>query len=616
MGDEFEQILDKLGQFRGYQVLVFSLLQLSDVVTAWTMLLPIFISARPQWYCPNTADNSTNNNTVSVSPHIENGTLFDSMTYSDGAKDFINFTILHEMVQYKSQSLDSNMSQYYEAGGYIKGFCTSDGGICEGHTYSTDFTSVISEWNLLCSEKYIGTLITTIQMIGVLGGAIVIGQLGDTFGRKMIYFATIALNSVFGTVMAFASSWQLFAACRFMNGFCMGGLLNINYIWPMEFVGPRWRTFCGCVGLFQVGGMTLALLAYFIRDWRNLCLATSLPPLALMFTWWAIPESPRWLSMKNRFAEAEIILTKMAKWNKRPVPDFSKLRTFAETEKAKLGKMKSYSYWDLFRTPAMCKNMLIVMYAWFVCAAVFYGLNYNVKNLAGDRYLNMFLVSFIDMPAVWSTIFFNAWCGRRKTLFVSMLIAGLANFAVLFVDVAGKMEELSLLTKILALIGKFGISASWSVAYLYSAELFPTVVRNLAMGLASTTGRIGGIIAPQLVYMNNFSKPLPFIIFGCLGITSALANAFLPETRGKPLPDSVPLWKWKKSSAIKSNQDESEMPLSETGSISNGNCLLVEGNREISGSEVCPSLVEEQEPCLVEPSCTGDLDSEWVEQSH
>ena len=51
-------------------------------------------------------------------------------------------------------------------------------------------------------------------------------------------------------------------------------------------------------------------------------------------------------------------------------------------------------------------------------------------------------------------------------------------------------------TLVLALIGKVGASAGFHLAYQYSAELFPTVVRNAGMGSCSCMARIGGIIAP------------------------------------------------------------------------------------------------------------------------
>ena len=51
----------------------------------------------------------------------------------------------------------------------------------------------------------------------------------------------------------------------------------------------------------------------------------------------------------------------------------------------------------------------------------------------------------------------------------------------------------------IGMIGKFLISMTFAIAYLYTAELVPTIVRNVAVGTASTFARIGSMSAPYIV---------------------------------------------------------------------------------------------------------------------
>ena len=59
------------------------------------------------------------------------------------------------------------------------------------------------------------------------------------------------------------------------------------------------------------------------------------------------------------------------------------------------------------------------------------------------------------------------------------------------------------------------------------------------MGIASVFARIGGLVAPQVVFLRTVSGALPYItfcVFAVLGIATAI---FLPETAGHHLADSM-----------------------------------------------------------------------------
>lgn len=53
------------------------------------------------------------------------------------------------------------------------------------------------------------------------------------------------------------------------------------------------------------------------------------------------------------------------------------------------------------------------------------------------------------------------------------------------------------------MVGKFGVTAAFSMVYVYTAELYPTVVRNMGVGVSSTASRLGSILSPYFIYLGK-----------------------------------------------------------------------------------------------------------------
>ena len=58
------------------------------------------------------------------------------------------------------------------------------------------------------------------------------------------------------------------------------------------------------------------------------------------------------------------------------------------------------------------------------------------------------------------------------------------------------------------MVGKFGITSAYSMVYVYTAELYPTVVRNMGVGVSSTASRLGSILSPYFVYLGKYHGAL------------------------------------------------------------------------------------------------------------
>lgn len=91
----------------------------------------------------------------------------------------------------------------------------------------------------------------------------------------------------------------------------------------------------------------------------------------------------------------------------------------------------------------------------------------------------------------------------------------------------------------IAAIGLMAFMLSFATVYLYTSELFPTVLRNNAMGFCSMICRIGTMLAPLLALLAVYSDIIAPLLFGSVSLIAAVAVLFLPETKNKQLPQSV-----------------------------------------------------------------------------
>nr|XP_053652868.1 organic cation transporter protein-like [Cherax quadricarinatus] len=92
---------------------------------------------------------------------------------------------------------------------------------------------------------------------------------------------------------------------------------------------------------------------------------------------------------------------------------------------------------------------------------------------------------------------------------------------------------------VVSLLGKFGITAAFSIVYIYSAEIFPTEYRSVAVGTCSMCACLGGILAPFIASLADIYKPLPLLTLGVLSLVSGCLTVFLPETLGCELPQTL-----------------------------------------------------------------------------
>ncbi|CAL8297776.1 unnamed protein product [Lota lota] len=508
----FDQILSVVGGFGRYQKTLYVWICLPQLLLAFHMMVTVFTGATPPHHCQQHGS-SLENTSLSSSSLVLNHNLSISVP-ADGPRPYPSFCYSADVFL-----VQENRSVRVQS--------------CEnGWVYSnaTFHSTTVTEWDLVCERGWLNSLGSSIYMSGLLVGSVLFGSMADRYGRRFAMLLSLAIQTVFGVAVAFAPNFTVYVCLRFIVGTTISGVIINAFVLGTEWTCTDRRALAGITTdfAFGFGYMLLAGLAYLIRDWRQLQLAISVPGFLLIFYVWVIPHSARWLLAQDRTEEAMVLLRKAALVNGCHLPPT------VQIDKCLIGgKKQTYTAVDLMRTPQLRKRALILFYMWFVNVLVYYGLSLGVSRLGTDVYMTQFVFGLIEIPARALVLLVLPW-SRRISLSSFLAVGGLACLLMLAVP----SDHPSVLTG-LALVGKFGITASFAIIYIYTAEIFPTVVRQTGIGMSGVFARMGGVLAPIINMLQTQSPSMPLVIFGTVPLLGAVLAMALPETAGRPLPDTV-----------------------------------------------------------------------------
>ncbi|KAM4726287.1 uncharacterized protein FYW61_012152 [Anableps anableps] len=521
---DYENATSFLGEWGRFQQRVFFLLCLSFIPNGLTALAVVFLADTPAHRCVLPAHLNLSaawrNSSIPLEEDVErSGVLVPSQCSRYKLEHLLNYSDRGLL-----PGVDVNLSNVPKEG------CL-DGWEFDHSVYTS---TIVSEWNLVCDESWKKPFTSSLFFGGILAGSFISGQLSDRFGRKRVMFATIALHVVTTLIQVFSSTWFMFVVLYFLLGVEQISNYLVTFVLGAEILGPRVRTFFSTAGVclfFAVGYMLLPLLAFFVRDWRLLQVGFILTDFLCLPLFWFIPESPRWLISQGRIEEAEIIIRNAAKINETEPPDiiFRLLKNGGKNEET-----KAHNICDLLRSPNIRWLSVMLWLVWNTLTIPYYVLSLNTANLHGNPFLNCFLSAVVEIPAYSLSWIMFRWCSRRLSLFSMFFAGGFFIFTTQLIP-----AHLVVLSITFEMLGKFSVSTVFSITYAYTAELYPTVLRNTAVGACSTASRIGSIIAPYFIYLRTYSVSLPYILVGSLTVLTALLSLLLPESFGMPLPDTI-----------------------------------------------------------------------------
>jgi putative MFS transporter len=370
------------------------------------------------------------------------------------------------------------------------------------------------------STLHLNALFMSATFVGMAIGTYLAGILGDRFGRRFSYQINLLIFGLAALAGAAAPSMAWLIMARLFMGLGLGAEIVVGYVTLAEFVPPatrgRWLTALAVAtnsALFVSSFLSYIIIPSF--GWRAMFVIAGVGALIVWYLRKKMPESPRWLEVKGRYAEAEAVLQAIEAEvaQGRPLPPVATDMPSAVVRERSVGAV--------FSRPLLAATVV----GSIICIAVsvsVYGLvawlptffvkqGYSIASSLGFTTLMS-----LGAPAGAFVGFFCAdLLGRRVCVIGTCTAAVLLSIAYPFAlgqPVAFLLVGFALVTSIYLLI-----AVGWS---LYVPELFPTDLRMRGTGVCNTVGRATTIVTPYLVV-------LAFGLYGIAGVLAFVAAIML-----------------------------------------------------------------------------------------
>ncbi|KAL2553849.1 Organic cation/carnitine transporter 7 [Forsythia ovata] len=375
-----------------------------------------------------------------------------------------------------------------------------------------------------------------------------------------------------GLLSASSPDYKSLIICRCLLGFGVGGG-HVFTSWFLEFIptSSRGAWMIAISSFWTIGTLMGASLAWIVMPglgWRWLLALSSIPAfLVLLFSNLA-PESPRYLYMKGRTTEALGILEKIALINRTELPTGILLydqnmdldEENAPSDETPLlsstGKKRSYSetffksLLELFSSNLLGTTLLLWLLH-FGYTFAYYGIVLLITELnSGQRecgsptiesinvqdaslYIDVFINSLAEFPGLIVAAILVDQLGRKLTMEILTMLT-----FILILPLLSHQNEL--VTTALLFGARMFISAAFTSLTVYAKEVYPTSARGTGGGLATSMGRIGGMVCPLVAVglVSSCHQTAAVILFEIIVLVSGLCILLFPfETKGRNLTD-------------------------------------------------------------------------------
>lgn len=445
-------------------------------------------------------------------------------------------------------------------GGFLFGYDTAViSGTIEQVTAQYELSSMQQGWYVGCA------------LVGSMAGVLIAGYCSERFGRKLSLFFSGTLFFLSGIGCAIAHDIDTLVIYRIIGGLAIGmvSIISPMYISEIAIASYRGRLVAmyqlaitaGFLGAYLVNYQLLqyavsgagfeneTMQKVFVTEvWRAMLGMESLPALLFLLILFFIPESPRWLLLKNNTDKAISILEKI-----------NRSRQVASEEavavKAKMSEGQGLVNYRLLLKPNYFKVLLIgvaiAILGQFmgVNAVLYYGptIFKNSGLSEGDSLFYQVLVGLVNMLTTVLAIFIIDRVGRKKLVYwgVSGMILCLVLIGVYF----WRGEQWAWPAEVLLFLFLFyvfccAVSVS-AVVFVLLSELYPNAIRGVAMSIAGFSLWVGTFLIGQLTpwMLSTLTPHGTFWLFAIMCLPYMyIVWKHIPETAGKSLEEIEAMW--------------------------------------------------------------------------
>uniref|UniRef100_A0A146LK24 Organic cation transporter protein n=2 Tax=Lygus hesperus TaxID=30085 RepID=A0A146LK24_LYGHE len=507
---ETDVVTKCVGDFGRWQLLITFILSMVNFPCTFHIFAPTFLAGTTPFWCarPQRLINLTAQEWINLS-HVYDGKEYDRCRIKDLDYEHASMADLIRLSEEVVSSTKCKQWEYDE----------------------TEYgRTIISEWDLVCDRTSMVNFAEMAFLAGVAVGGLASGFISDRFGRKRTLMMSIMATIVIGMAVAFSPCYWVYVLTRCFLGFFSVSIVLCGFVLCIELVGGKWVTISGVSYLFTIplGYITIAGISYWIKGWRELQITITLTAVVFPLLSWLFKESPRWLITMKDGDRALQVMREIAEFNKKDLPpNADKLVKQAIMDGD--NHAPAVGLKDLFNTPEIRKVSFVMYSIWFTVYFVYYGLVLNVSKWGGNVYADSVISAAVELPAIGLSILILLKMGRRLPLCIATVLAGVACLLTIFVKSDGGGDDgWKFLT--LATFARFCISSSNVVMPVFTAEKFPTAMRNLGVGSSNAPAGIALLSIPYLWNIASMLKVDPMAILGVCSILGGLSVLILPES--------------------------------------------------------------------------------------